>query len=238
MSSTHTFSRSFEIGQARFQVVSFPLGLLACNCSIIYGEETREALVIDPGGDAAAVLDFVRKHRLTVTAVLHTHAHFDHIGQSEELGDSLSCPLYLHPGDKPLHEALAVQARWFGMQIGTPRPIAHWLEDEQAFGLRLTTCDSDAAQHTQVATIFTPGHTPGSCSFFLGNTDLPLLFTGDTLFQNSIGRTDLPGGDSAQLQRSIKDRLWQLPEEAVCVPGHGPITTIGQEMRTNPFVGG
>lgn len=213
---------------------SFPAGTLACNCTVIYEKKSREALIVDPGNDLQLILDYVSKNKLKVKSLLHTHAHFDHIGASEKLAQAFSCPLYLHEKDFLLYEMLPFQAQFFGMKADTPSSPPLKLNDEEFFGLELTEGTRKLKEFLK--TLYTPGHTEGSCSFYTEFFDKPVLLSGDTLFKGSVGRTDLPGGDHDTLVKSIKTRLLTLPEETLCIPGHGPETVIYSEKRANPFL--
>ena len=208
-------------------VHTLPVGPLQCNCSILIDPETREALVIDPGGDADRILAALTKERARPVALLHTHAHFDHILGTAEVARATLAPARLHPGDRPLYDSLPDQAAVFGFRADPPAPPGPPLTHDEAvrFG------------SFRVRAIHTPGHTPGSTSFLL-ETEKPVLFAGDTLFRRSIGRTDLLGGDADQILDSIKARLYTLPDTTPVVCGHGPGTTIGEEKRSNPFVRG
>ncbi len=209
------------------QVETFPIGSLSCNCSLIYDPDTREAVVVDPGDDAAALLGEVASRELRVSSLVHTHAHFDHIGGSDRVKRELGTPMLLHREDQELYRHLREQGLMFGIPVAPPGEIDTWLEE--GFEVEL-------GQRTLLTTIHTPGHSPGSCCFYTEVTGEPLLFSGDTLFFRSVGRTDLPGGDSDALIRSIKQRLFVLPEESSVVPGHGEATTLHSERRGNPFV--
>lgn len=210
---------------------TFSTGSLGCNCSILYSSATKEALIIDPGDNQETIVSKVEKLGITVKGLLHTHAHFDHIGASKDLKAKFNCPMYLHEGDKLLYQALPAQAMMFGRAPMLAGKVDSWLADEEEFSL------SDPELKNFLKTFHTPGHTQGSCCFYSEKVgELPILFAGDTLFQGSIGRTDLPGGDFNQIKKSIKDRLYRLPEESLVITGHGPSTTLFQEMRYNPFV--
>jgi hydroxyacylglutathione hydrolase len=211
---------------------SFPVGTLGCNCSLLYDSETLEALIIDPGNDAPFLLEKIRSKKVKVRKLLHTHAHFDHIGQSNTVRRATNATLHLHEGDLFLYEALAQQGMLFGASVDTDiGVIDNWLENEERIGF-------SAESNGLLQVLHTPGHTPGSCSFYCEALDEPVLFSGDTLFANSIGRTDLPGGDQVKLLRSIHQRILPLPEETTCIPGHGPNTTLYKEKKNNPFLRG
>ena len=208
-------------------VETFPVGSLGCNCSLVYRRRSRQAIVIDPGDDPEALLAAVRARNLVVTQLLHTHAHFDHIGGSNEVKRQVGAPILLHRDDEDLYRRLQEQGLLFGVPVAPPGEVDRFIEE--GYEVELGT-------DKLLTTIHTPGHSPGSCCFYTEVTGEPLLFAGDTLFRQSVGRTDLPGGDPYALIRSIKQRLFELPHEAYVVPGHGPATTLAVERRTNPFL--
>jgi hydroxyacylglutathione hydrolase len=201
-----------------------PVGPLRCNCSVIGDESTREAMVVDPGDDIEDVLTLVRKHNLQVKQIVVTHAHIDHVGGAMKLRAATGAPILLNQNDYELLKMLDVQASWLGMK--DPGKV----EIDQSLG----EADKVNAGSLTADVLHTPGHTAGSiCLYF------PLekkLIAGDTLFAGSIGRTDLPGGSFEQIIHSIRDKLLALPDDTVVVPGHGSITTIGEERDSNPFL--
>ena len=201
-----------------------PVGMLACNCSIFGDEQTREAMVIDPGDDVRRILELVARHGLRVKAIVITHAHIDHIGGAAELKRITQAPVYMNLNDAGLQAMLAMQATWLGMPTPERVEIDATLTD--AATLRL----GEAEFHV----LHTPGHTQGSISLWIPAEKK--VVAGDTLFLGSIGRTDLPGGDGRQILRSIHEKLLPLPEETVVIPGHGANTTIGQEKQFNFFL--
>ena len=207
------------------KIESFPVGLLQCNCSIIACSETKQALIVDPGGDAPKILDYLKQHDLTARYLIHTHAHFDHVGATKAVHEATGAEILLHPDDLFLYDDVQMQGRMFGMSLEATRPIDRPLEDE----MRL-----DFGQH-QSLVLHTPGHTPGSVCFHLNDSE-SYLFTGDTLFQGSIGRTDLWGGSHETLIKSIRQRLLPLDDSTRIYPGHGPQTSIWQEKKRNPFL--
>lgn len=219
----------------KLKIESFPIGPLSCNCSIIYSPLTKEAIAIDPGQDASLFLKHVNKLGVTIKKLLHTHAHFDHIGDSSYLRGKLGCQICLHKDDEFLYQALPEQGQFFGFQLQRPGPLDIYIQDEHEFGLEESAL-KDASLNKFLKALHTPGHTPGSVSFYTEIFDTPLLFAGDTLFYQSIGRTDLPGGDSRRILKSIKERLLSLPDETQVITGHGPSTFIFQEKRSNPFL--
>ena len=201
---------------------SFPVGPLQCNCTIIGNTETGLGYVIDPGGDADTILEAIRKMSLTIKGIFHTHAHLDHFLASAEIKDATAAPIYLHEADRFLWDTQEIQCQFFNIEYKPAPPPDHKIEDEQDLELCSGKC------------IHTPGHTLGSVSFYFENEKV--LVAGDTLFLGSVGRTDLPGGDFNTLKQSIQKRLYSLDETTLVIPGHGPETTIGQEMTTNMFV--
>ncbi len=207
-------------------IETFPVGPLQCNCTILADAGTREAVVIDPGDEPERILRALEKTKLTAVALVHTHAHFDHIGASRAVKEATGAPIRLHPSDRPLYDALPEQAALFGLSADAPLPPDAPLEDGEtiSFGAHV------------LRAIHTPGHTPGSTCFLLDG-DHSVLFSGDTLFRRSIGRTDLWGGDGDAILASIRERLFVLPPGLPVVCGHGPGTTIGEEKRLNPFAG-
>jgi len=206
-------------------VEHIPVGLLACNCIVLGDEKTGKAIVIDPGDDIDKIEALLSKHGLTVTAILATHAHIDHVGGLALLKERTGAPALIHEADVPLYEALAAQAEW----LGVPAPPVGEIDKNLVDG------GSIDFGRLRVDVRHTPGHTPGSVSLVLPQ-DKPVVFSGDTLFAGSIGRTDLWGGNFDDIMRSIRGTLMALPDEALVVPGHGPETTIGAERRTNPFI--
>jgi glyoxylase-like metal-dependent hydrolase (beta-lactamase superfamily II) len=203
---------------------TFSVPPLGCNCSIIGDPLTKQAVVVDPGGAHERILHEVRQLGLTVTMILHTHAHFDHFLASGEMKKATGALLCLHEDDRELWDMLDVQCRMFGVPyVPVPAPD-YWLKDEEKLLV---------GQVTAVA-LHTPGHTPGSMSFHVPESKLVLV--GDTLFRGSIGRTDLWGGNFEAIERSIHERLYTLHESTLVVTGHGPETEIGWEKHTNQFV--
>jgi len=205
---------------------TFAVPPLGCNCSILGDSVSKRAIVVDPGGDAARILETVRALGLTVTAVLHTHAHFDHFLASGEIKQATGAPLYLHADDAELWRALEIQCRMFGVPFSPAPPPDAWLKDD----------DKIPMDGIEGRALHTPGHTPGSlCFWFPGDQ---LVLAGDTLFRGGIGRTDLWGGDTRAIERSIRGKLYTLPPDTRVIPGHGPETAIGFEREYNPFISG
>ncbi len=200
---------------------TFPVGPLQCNCTVLGDEATQEAVVVDPGGDLARIDAVLLKHGLHVTSIVVTHAHLDHIAGAKLLSERTGAPLLYNQRDLPLVAMMDVQAEWIG--VPTPQTRAPDASAEESTQLTLGT--------TPIHILHTPGHTPGSVCLHLPTQEL--LLAGDTLFRGGIGRTDLPGGDGAQILRSIRERLLHLPEGTLVIPGHGAETTIGVEADTN-----
>jgi Zn-dependent hydrolases, including glyoxylases len=202
-----------------------PVGLLGCNCSIFGDESTREAIVIDPGDEIDRILAILERHGLKLTKIVITHAHIDHIGGAQKLKKATGAPILMNSNDQPLYDGLDVQANW----LGIPTPEKGDIDSTLREGDRL-----QFGSH-QFEVLETPGHTPGSICLWM--SDEKKLIAGDTLFRDSIGRTDLPGGSTQKILSSIKTKLLTLPEETLVVPGHGATTTIGREKEFNPFLG-
>jgi hydroxyacylglutathione hydrolase len=207
-----------------FILESFPVGPLQCNCSILGCEETKEAAVIDPGGDVEKILARIKEYGFTVKYLLHTHAHFDHITGSRQMKEATGAKICLHEKDKFLYDNLSMQCGLFGFKASEPLPIDQYLSDEESLQI---------GKH-KASVICTPGHTPGSICFNVEEKD-GILFSGDTLFQGSIGRTDLWGGNFDEIIKSISTRLLTLEDSTLVVPGHGESTNIWTEKRENPF---
>lgn len=203
-----------------------PVGMLACNCSVLGDEATREALVIDPGDDISRILKIVERHGLRVKQIVVTHAHIDHIGGAQKLQRATGAPVLLNENDLALYDQMEVQAAWLGME--TPERARIDTAARQGDRLRIGGTDLEV--------LHTPGHTPGSISLWIPAENK--LLAGDTLFRDSIGRTDLPGGDGRKILRSIRDKLFPLPDDAVVIPGHGETTTLGREKEFNYFLQG
>ena len=191
-------------------------------------EETREGVLIDPGDDVEALLAAARDHRLSIGNILLTHAHLDHVTGVDTAKRALQVPVWLHPDDNFLYERVVEQGLLFGLRVARQPPIDRFYEGEGPlrFG------------RYSVRVLHTPGHCPGGVCLAVTRDGEAgaTLFVGDTLFAGSIGRTDLPGGDMATLLRSIREVLFSFPDDTVVWSGHGEVTTIGQEKRTNPFL--
>jgi glyoxylase-like metal-dependent hydrolase (beta-lactamase superfamily II) len=201
-----------------------PVGPLQCNCSVIGDESTREGLVIDPGDDIAEILAIVHKHNLQIKQIVITHAHIDHVGGAMKLRAATGAPILLNQNDYALLKMLDAQAAWIGVAAPGKLEIDHSVG--QADSIKAGSLTADVIQ--------TPGHTEGSiCLYFPAEKK---LIAGDTLFAGSIGRTDLPGGSFEKIITSLHDKVLALPDETVVIPGHGSLTTIGDERETNPFL--
>ncbi len=203
-----------------------PVGMLQCNCSIFGDEKSQEAIVIDPGDNIDGILAILARHGLKVKAIVITHAHIDHIGGAAKLKAATGASVHMNASDQELYDHLDVQASW--LQIKPPEKTSIDTEARDGDTLGLGT----SVFHV----LHTPGHTQGSISLWIPAENK--LIAGDTLFRDSIGRTDLPGGDGRQILRSIEDKILTLPDETVVVPGHGANTTIGREKERNPFLSG
>lgn len=236
-----------------------PVGLLQCNCHIVGDPQTREAIVIDPGEEVDRMLAVLARHRLTVKAILSTHAHIDHVGGLKRLHDVTGAPVMMNEGDLEMYRAMDLQAQFLGV---APPPLAK-------IGDLLKEGDAIRWGSHEVRVLHTPGHSPGSISLYLpfsvsaregetgrivlpsravprksstathhtdADAQAPWLFAGDTLFAGSIGRTDLWGGSYPEIIRSIRLKLLALPENTIVFPGHGPATTLAEERETNPFL--
>lgn len=201
-----------------------PVGPLRCNCSIIGDETTREAVVIDPGDDVSRIRKIVADLGLSVKWIVITHAHIDHIGGAGKLRALTGAPVYMNEGDFQLFGRLDEQAAWLGMPEPEGIEVDVKLRDGDALAFAGRTFD----------VLHTPGHTQGSVSLLIGSESK--LLAGDTLFRDSIGRTDLPGGNYRQILRSIKTKLLPLDDGIEVVCGHGPNTTIGRERAFNMFL--
>ena len=201
-----------------------PVGPLQCNCSIVGDETTHEGMVIDPGDNIEEILALVDKHKLQIKQIVITHAHIDHVGGAMKLRAATGAPILLNQNDYALLKMLDMQATWVGM--ASPGKV----EVDQSVG----HADQVKAGGLEAQVLHTPGHTEGSiCLYFEPQKK---LIAGDTLFAGSIGRTDLPGGSLERIIHSLHDRVLALPDDTIVVPGHGPLTTIGEERETNPFL--
>ncbi len=200
------------------------VGPLQCNCSIIGDEVSKEAIVLDPGDDIEDVMAAVRRHQLQVKQIIITHAHIDHVGGAMKLKRLTGAPIFINQNDYALVKMLDVQAGWVGMRPPGEVTIDHSIGEG----------DRVRAGGLTGSVLHTPGHTEGSiCVYFPADK---MLFAGDTLFAGSIGRTDLPGGSYDKIMASLHGPVLSLPDDTIVVPGHGPLTTIGDERESNPFL--
>jgi len=219
-----------------------PVGMLQCNCHIVGDPQTHEAIVIDPGDDAARILEVIRRHHLKVTAIVVTHTHIDHVIGLHRVREATGAPVYVHADDLDLYRMLDMQASWLGMK--TPEQVQIDQLVREGDVIRWGRYEGQI--------LHTPGHTPGSICLYMPS-DMPApsseeraaksakggtgqLFAGDTLFAGSIGRTDLWGGSYEGIMHSLKGKLLELPDTTIVFPGHGEATTIGKERASNPFL--
>jgi hydroxyacylglutathione hydrolase len=216
-------------------ITGFPAGVLACNCYVLAQRAGADAIVVDPGqramGPLRRILD---ENRLTPAAVLLTHGHIDHIWSAQKVADTYGCPAYIHPHDRFM---LSDPIKGFGPRLGQIAFGALFREPRQVLELDRDGDKLDVGD-TVVTVDHTPGHTRGSVTFRVDGDGSEIVFTGDTLFRQSVGRTDLPGGSGRDLLSSIMTKLMVLDDDTVVLPGHGEKSTIGFERRTNPFLEG
>lgn len=204
------------------KIYTLPVGDLQSNCYIIANEENKQAIIVDPGAEAGKILKFLQQHELQTVAILLTHGHADHIDALDKVREQLKVPVYIHEADV---EMLTDGNKNLSTFITGPRvfkPAEHMLTDGQRLNLA----------GIEIYVVHTPGHTLGGCCFIIGDD----VITGDTIFRDSIGRTDFPGGSYKQLMNSIKQQLFGLPDHTRLYPGHGPATDVGYEKRHNPFI--
>ncbi len=221
---------------------TLPVGPFQCNCQILICPTTFEAAIVDPGEEPEKILHTLTdleselNQKIKVKALFHTHAHFDHIGATRKVKESLVASgsadpkIFLHKGDEFIYQMLPKQAAMFGGTAEAPLPINHYLQDEERL----------AVGKLKFSILHTPGHSPGGVCFHLHEDSalkIPeMVFTGDSLFKRSIGRTDLWGADQDLLLKSIKQRVFALDDDTCAWPGHGPKTLVGEEKRENPFL--
>lgn len=194
------------------------------NGYIVWRDGVATAVAIDPGNSAAPMLQLLASEGLHLAAVLLTHAHLDHVEGVARLVRETAAPIHLHPADRFLYDHVAQQAQQFGMRVDTPPAVSHDLTHDQKLVV------GDVTYHV----VHAPGHSPGHVVFHVADADC--AFVGDVVFQGSIGRSDLPGGDFSQLIESIRERILTMPDDTTLYPGHGPPTTVGHERATNPFL--
>lgn len=205
---------------------SFPTGPLGCNCSIVMDPASRRAIVVDPGGDLEVIQARLAALGATVEAIVHTHTHIDHVGATAGVQRASGARACIHEADRFLYDMLPVQARMIGLPLPEKTEMEGSLRDGGAV----------RAGAIEMGVLHTPGHTPGSVTFVVKTALGTRVFSGDTLFRRGIGRTDLWGGDSELILRSLRDKILALPDDAIVIPGHGPETTIGEERMGNPFL--
>lgn len=221
-----------DAANAEMIYLKIPVGVLQCNCSIIGDPRTHECIVVDPGDEVERILSLLGRYKLQVKAIVSTHAHIDHIGGLAKLYQYTGAPVMMHSDDLPLYRGMEVQAAFLGLRAPELIEVHQLLREGDA----LQWGDFSAS------VMHTPGHTPGSVSLYLAadgsNSTLsqPQLFSGDTLFAGSIGRTDLWGGSFEDILGSLKEKIMQLPDSTLVHPGHGASTTIGHERESNPFL--
>ncbi len=199
------------------------VGLLEVNCYILGDEETKEAVVIDPGGDEDEILEALKHHGLTLQTIIDTHGHFDHVDANQPLKDATGAAIAIHELDAPMLAKPSAEAMFF---TGNRLRLS-------AADILLKEGDIISFGNYRLKVLHTPGHTPGGISLVMeGNT---LVYVGDLLFQGSIGRTDFPGGSYEDLINAVKTKIFPLGDNYTVFPGHGPVTTVGQERKYNPF---
>lgn len=224
--------RTWENDSGKMRVFTAAAPPFMKNGFVIAADDSKDAVLIDPGDEVAALLGAIAREDLAVSAILLTHAHLDHITGVERAKAALHAPVWLHHDDLFLYDDVVDQGRMFGLEVTPQPPVDRFydLSSPATSTLRFGTCVVDV-RHT-------PGHCPGGVCLAIGEADAEArqLFVGDTLFAGSIGRTDLPGGDYDTLIHSIRSVLFAYPDETIVYSGHGPATTIGEERRTNPFL--
>lgn len=209
---------------SELEVVTLPNGQFAQNCYLVADRTTREAVIIDPGEEPAMFLAELNTRAWALRAIWLTHAHIDHIMGVGAVKRATGVPIHLHPLDRRIYDALPQFGAWFGIKVEPPPPP----------DVELTPGSALQVGRVEFAVRFTPGHSPGSVSF----VGPDVVFGGDVLFNGSVGRTDLPGGDPGTLMSSIRTQFLSLPDSTTVYSGHGPTTTIGVERLTNPFLTG
>ena len=207
-------------------IETFATGPLGCNCSIVMDPASKHAVVVDPGGDLDKIQARLKALDAKVDAIVHTHTHIDHVGATPGIQKAHNARACIHEADRFLYDILPVQAAMLGLECPETTEMEGTLVDGSSIH----------AGALEVCILHTPGHTPGSVTFVVKSGSGTHVFTGDTLFRRGIGRTDLWGGDSDAIMKSLKEKILTLPEDAIVVAGHGPETTIGDERAKNPFL--
>lgn len=208
----------------------FVNGPLQCNTFVVFNKKSPSALIIDPGQNSDEIMGFLKERNLKPVMLVHTHGHIDHIGASRKIKDQLGIPIYLHEADKELYENIHLQAFMLDQKTEDPSSVDVFLKDGD-----LIQC-SELSPEPLFRVLHTPGHSQGSVCFYSEIFGKPVLMSGDTLFRESVGRTDLPGGNSRLIVPSIKNKLLSLPPQTIVYPGHGPSTTLEHERDNNYFL--
>lgn len=209
------------------EVITQPVTPFAQNSNLLVCQTTRQAVIIDPGGDVEKLMQVIESANCKLIAILLTHGHLDHVGGAKQLAQHCNIDIVgPHLGDQFWLDALPKQSEMFNFPMAEVFSPAKWLEEGEQFTFGELTLEVR----------FTPGHTPGHVIFVEHSTKR--IFVGDVLFKGSVGRTDFPGGNAAQLKQSIESKIYSLPDDYTVFPGHGPTTTVGYEKQTNPFTSG
>jgi glyoxylase-like metal-dependent hydrolase (beta-lactamase superfamily II) len=208
-----------------FRIESLVVGPFQSNCHVVACSDTNDAVIFDAGENAPEILDTVRRMGVNVKAVVNTHAHLDHVGALAEVVDALGVPVFMHADETPIYDAVAQQAIMFGLRPPRTVPIQRWLVEGDVINIGKLRGE----------VMLMPGHTPGHIIVLFKDETPPHAVVGDVLFQGSIGRTDLPGGDHGVRMKTL-ERFLPMADDTVVHCGHGPDTTIGEERRWNPFL--
>ena len=204
------------------KIETFPVSSFGMNCYLVADSESGEAIYIDPGAEADFLIEKISNMNLNLRFIINTHCHVDHVAEASKVIDHFKVPFYIHKGDLPLLDNLREQGKFFGLNVQETPKITEFVNDGDSFEFG----------NLKASVLHTPGHSPGGISIKIDNS----VFVGDCLFMDSIGRTDLPGGNYDQLIKSINDKLLTLDDATIVYPGHGPATTIGRERKNNPFL--